>query len=237
MKNLLLTAACLGAMAACQVANALPSLQLGITGGTYVGGTEQSTVANADQFTLNAYLDGAFDGGTYYLSAALVPRQTQTTPPPSLGSFTINGATILVTGDMTYGVPPLESNVAFDNGDLGQHGIFETYFFELPFQFTQSQTTSKFNVADPLEKPTGTMYYVPFQIDVSALPVGYGIHFDLYDTVAKNGDIDLLNGKGAFAPFSHDAASRINTVPDGGTTAALLGLGMLSIGFMARRKA
>jgi len=43
-----------------------------------------------------------------------------------------------VAGDMTYGAPPLETlagQQGFDNGDLGTHGVFETYFSEFVFQF------------------------------------------------------------------------------------------------------
>jgi len=80
---------------------------------------------------------------------------------------------------------------------------------------------------------TKTLKYVPFLVDVSGMAEGYGLHFDLYNekayTTARGnnpaGDIDADD----FAPFSHDASSGTKregpgtlSVPDGGTTAALL---------------
>src|SRR4030095_2616226 len=51
---------------------ALPSLQLDITGGTYVGGTDETTYSDGPTFELLAL--GLNPSGTYFLSAAIVPK-------------------------------------------------------------------------------------------------------------------------------------------------------------------
>ena len=238
-------------------------LQLDIAGGWY-DTTDETTFASANSFTLYALLNtsapGYSPGGTYYLSAALIPQVPKTTPPPSLGTFTIgidqnnNGKidgsdwqqTIAVASQMTYGTAPIETLAAlqgWDKGDLPKHGIFETYFSEFAFSFDSSLNTAIYNAAEgshpTLPQGTGGMLFMPFLADVSGLTSGYGIHFDLYDEIAYKkaksgnpaGDIDVNH----FAPFSHDATGM--NIPDGGATAALLGLGMLGLGFFARRKA
>lgn len=126
---------------------ACPSLQLDIAGGTY-NTTTQTIVATGKVFTLYAYLiiDGspprtALLEDTYFISAAVVPK---TAPPgEDRGTFTFGGAEIAVTGDMVYGVPPLEANLtsAPDCGDLPDHGIFETYYEEFGFKFLQPGET------------------------------------------------------------------------------------------------
>lgn len=240
-------------------ANAIPVLQLDIKGGSYDSGSE-STVAGADAFTL--YALGLSQGRTtistsssYYLAAALIPSQAKTVPGPNFGSFTIgldanndgsiNGTetriTVNVTADMVYGVPPLESNLAHDAGDLSKHGIYETYFKEISFNFSNSLKTAEYNSESAgktaLPNGSGDMFFVPFLVDVSGLTEGYGIHFDLYSTKARSGDIDV----DGFAPYSHDAESKTTRsfqpipTPDGGATLALMGLGLVALGGIRRQ--
>jgi hypothetical protein len=217
---------------------AIPTLQLDIAGGTY-NSTTQTIIASGNPFTLYAYLiqdRWNLLNDSYYISAAIVPKVT---PPGSdLGSFVFNGQTISVTGQMIYGVPPLEDIVAlqgWDSGDLPKHGIFSTYFSEFEFQFSSSQI-SQYNTQDRAKSgdsiPTsGTgMYYVAFNVDTSLLDPDYVIHFDLYNTKLKcGGDIDITQ----FAPFSHDAESK--KVPEP-STLLLLGAGLIGLGLMGRRK-
>jgi len=240
-------------------ANAIPALQLDIRGGTYDTSSE-STVAAGDAFTL--YALGLSKGNTtispstsYYLAAALIPSQAKTVPGPNFGSFTIgldsnndgsiNGTetliTVNVTADMVYGVPPLESNLAHDAGDLSKHSIYETYFKEIAFNFSNSLKTAQYDAETAgktaLPNGSGNMFYVPFLVDVSGLKEGYGIHFDLYSQKAKNGDIDV----DGFAPYSHDAESKTTRTfqpiptPDGGATLALMGTGLIALGGLRRR--
>lgn len=250
MRKFVLTATCLMALALSEVAQAIPKLQLFIDPG-YYDNTEESTVARNNSFTLYAYLSGDYDPSTYYLSAAVVPSMGKE-PKPELGYFLINSEKIGVTEDMVYGTAPIEIALqGFDSGDLAKHGIFETFFYEFTFNFDKDNQVGAFNVQTG-EAASGTMYSMEFSVDVSNMPEGYGIHFDLYNTQLKEIVKKMKNGEtvtlddydvDSFAPFSHDATGYSlprnpeTPVPDGGTTAALLGLSMLGVGLFARRKA
>ena len=214
-----------------------PTLQLDIEGGwyNYTGRlqTEETIVASSYTFDLYALLipdrSNKLDDW-YYISAALVPKTSE--PSADLGYFVFDGQTVSVTSDMYYGVPPLEAALGFDAGDLSQHGIFETYFVEFPFQFGNDQI-SPYDTKDravsggSIPSSGYGMYYKVFHVDVSGLQPGYLIHFDLYTKLVKGGDIDVS----AFAPLSHDAESR---VPEP-STLLLLGGGLLSLAVFGKR--
>lgn len=237
-------------------AHAIPELQVGIIGGTFDPVTED-TVTAADVFTLylTATPEGVADEGTilgleHFLSIAVTPKQTETTPPPSLGSFTLNGTTINVAGDMTFGTPPIDATA---NPLLGPHGIFATYFFEESFFFidTPATTATPFNV---VSNPGGTpdtsgsgMFFKTFQFDITNLDASIELHFDGYNTKVKmNQSITV----GDFTPRSKDASTVPNGggTPDCGTPGAppcevpepiglgLLGLGLAGLGIMRRRR-
>ena len=229
-------------------AHAEPTLQLDIVGGTYDTASE-TVMATSNSFSLYAYGLSSGNGAVstttnYYLSMALVPA---TSTPGSFGSFTINGgAPINITSDMVYGDAPIETIAALqghDAGDLGEHGIFPTYFTEKQFTFSSANQSGMYNTQDNAgwgpQAGTG-MYYARFDFDISGIAAGYGLHFDLYNETisvcgkAKNctsGDVDVNN----FAPFSHDAQGMVTNVPEPETYAMMLaGLGLM--GFVARRR-
>lgn len=224
---------------------ALPTLQLDIANGKY-SWTDETTYATTPQFTLRALLNGATElsGGTgfYYISAAIQPMLSQSTPPPDVGTFKING-TVFSTAGLSYGKPPVDVSDT-GSGNLAPHGEFPTYYAEVSFNFDLSHTVGAYNTQDGTSAP-GVLYYHDFSVDVSGLMTGYSIHFDLYDEQVKK-----ATGGGKtkslvttttytiddFAPFSHDAQSGPTDghVPDGGTTVILLGVALTSLAAIRR---
>jgi hypothetical protein len=115
------------------------------------------------------------------------------------------------------------------------HGIFNTFYAEIPFVFSSNSKAKAYDVQKqpgvPESDPNGEFYYQSFNVDVSNMGVGYNVHFDLYD--------EIIHGKKAsvvFAPFSHDVESN-HLVPDGGTTLVFLGAAMTSLMAFRRKYA
>ena len=209
---------------------AVPTLQLDIGGG-YYDAVDETITTNDTIFTVYALAtpgsvsEADILADTYYLSIALTP---QTSDPAGLGSITVNGVTINVA-DMLYGTPPLDGTV---DPDLPSHGIYDTLYAEIEFTLDPALTSAKYNSQDDPGglDTTGTgTYYAAFDIDASGLDASVGLHFDLYNLAVKKGSTEL----DGFAPFSHDAA--MVRVPEA-TTIALLGLGLLGLGFVSRRR-
>jgi len=206
-------------------------LTLDIAGGTYDAGS-QTIIANSGNFTLDAVfntLQGKVSG-TYYIAAAIIP-QTQNPPLTDFGSFTVNGVTYS-SANMAYGNPP--ASITDSSADLQSHGIYDTHYVEIGFTFDTSRRADLYNSADNpgglQEDPNGVMVFEDFNVDVSGLAAGYGVHFDLYNLGRdKRGNTIVKD----FAPFSHDAASR--TVADTSSTMMLLGMALLAVEGMRRR--
>jgi hypothetical protein len=234
-------------------ARAIPLLQLEINDGVYIGGSEQGTVATGNSFTLYAYLTpqsgttttqlNALLDKTYYISAALKP---QITTPGSYGSFSFNSTVVNATSDMVFGVPPNEGYLggygSSDSGDLSTHGALASYFKDFSFKFKNGTVVNRANSYDvesqtgydsPTPNASGSMYYMAFQVDTSALSWQTSVHFDLYSTkTLSGGDIDIDK----FAPFSHDARSMLGAIPEPGSL-VLLGSGAaLLVAFRLRRR-
>jgi hypothetical protein len=209
---------------------AIPSLQLDIAGGTY-DSSSQTIIAPANPFTLYSVVDPSSisAGGTFYLSAAIVPK----TSVGSFGSFTVNGTTYS-SANMVYGNPP---SLALENNDqLGSHGIYDTYYAEIAFQFDPNNTALSYNTADNpgglTASSSGSLLYSAFTVDMTGLLDNYTVHFDLYNVkLDKQGNIEIDQ----FAPFSHDAQGGSRPVPDSSSTMVLLGIGMIALEGLRRR--
>jgi len=224
---------------------AVPFLQLDIGGGSYVGGSEESTLTSADQFTLYALADSKkgennlgsnWTDESFFLSFAVTPGVAYNpSGGPDLGSFSINNISYSATGDMVFGVPPVEDDgtAGKDGGDLGKHDVYKTYFLEQEFKFTGTNTSGRYNVAeDPgdVTDYSGTrLLYESWNIDTRNLAEGYNLHFDLYHKkYLSSTDLDIDYK----APFSKDAGTRVFEPP----SIALLVLGLIGLGIIRRKE-
>lgn len=209
---------------------AYPKLQLDIDGGVYDPVTE-TVMATTNPFNLYAFAtpsDGKFTVEKiltleFALAVSITP---QTSTVGDYGSFTLNGTTYNVTGDMVYGTPTETS------GDLPSHGVFDTFFLEIPVVFSELDQVYPYNTQDNagagLFDTNGSgMLYDAFEIDMTLLDPSLGLHFDLY-RVKDDGSV------GIFSPFSHDAGSG-PPVPEP-TTFLLVGSGMAALGLYRRRR-
>ena len=217
---------------------AIPTLQLNIGGGSY-NSTTQTIVAGSDPFRLFAYLipdSDSLANSNYFLSMALTPRVGPAAG--NYGTVKVNGNTVNVTADMTYGTPPAGAL------DLQSHGIFQTFYKEYGFNFVGDSQTNPFNVQDfPGRVPSAGagMYYHSWDIDTTGLDSHYEVHFDLYQigqvTHGRNTSTDIVE----FAPFSHDAESgpgdnvTTHDVPEP-STLMLFGTGFVALGAAMRRR-
>jgi len=221
------------------VAYAQPYLQLDADPAIYVGPPEESTVTTSDVFTLYALVNSKDSEAPdpidllkeYYLSIAIVPKVVT---PTVLGSFTIDGPGISslpdniinVTAEMQYGIPPVVATIA---QDIPSHGIYETYFIEIPFTLTGAKQAGLYDVQtqpglpDP-DSIDQRLYYQEWAVDATGLSDDHFLHFDLYtNSTKKPGSIN-------FAPPSHDVTH--TPVPG----ALLLGMLGMSVAGMKLRK-
>lgn len=204
------------------MAQAIPTLQLDIfSPDTFYDAATESITTSSTEFTLHALLNPDRDsglGGEYFISAAILG------PIESFGSFDFAGNTYGVEEGMTFGTPPLA-----EGRQLPPHGIFDTYFFELPISFLGADEAIPYNTQDypglgPIPSEGTGFYFQSFNVDTTNLGEGLSLHFDLYQT--GSGIVE-------FAPFSKDASFR--QAPEPGTI-LLLGLGLTGLATWSRRR-
>lgn len=255
------------------MAFAYPTLQLGIldlslgTDSVSYDPTTEDTLTTQNRFNVIALGDPSGDdkpngadltATTHTLSVAITPQLAPGETGFGTFDFSLDGGltstTIRVTEDMVFGTPPIEDLVPTGNpGDeLPGHGIYDTYYIEIPITFTAAMQVAPFNVQDDgmgsFDLSLDGMYYSPVQFDTTALAEGIDLHFDLYHvreytTRGRNGgtfvEIDY------FAPFSHDAGTQRSpgdtTTPGNNTTTAVpvpgsLPLLALGAGLLAARR-
>ena len=239
-------ATALGAMLMLPIseAEAVPLLQLDIVGGTYDDPTE-SIVISAPTATVVALgtASGATSqddllGKTTYLSVAAVFDNGGDVEISELWgtSIVIDGVTFDET-DFVIGAPPATSDDKF----IGGHGVYDTAFLEIAFNFAADAETATYNSED--NPGASTLYnggqgsfFQAFEVGIQALASGIKLHFDLYTTKETNEETE----RDLFAPFSHDAEMRpgssvvVTEIPEPGSL-IIFGLALLVIGVSRKR--
>lgn len=230
--------------------HAEPSLQVDILSlTTTYDNVNEDVVTQNSQFTVRL-LGGTGTQGKpvslftqYRMSIAVTPK----TGPLSatLGSFLLNGTQIDVTGDMTFGTPPVE--LFANNETLQGHGIFDTFFREETFEWNLADVTQINNVQDNPGGSTGAcdpqveacLFFLDFSVDTAQLDPTVELHFDLYEPEFDSND--EIVGIAEKAPFSHDANTNGRIPPEETgipepTSIILLGVGLAGLSVMTRRR-
>lgn len=190
-------------------AYAVPTLQLDIeSANTTYDNTTQTVVTDDATFEVQAYAWGdtapnLVDTGVwYYLSVALTPKGSNVAPSAFGDLVTVDGVTLSSLAPMEYGKPP----IATVDNELASHGIYDTTYYQIAFQFDPTQKVATYNTQDGTAANDGTnMYGRYFDVDASGLSADYGIHFDLYTYGSTTKGKNTVTGITEFAPFSHDA--------------------------------
>lgn len=218
---------------------AVPVLQLYVEGATYDSDSESWVTSGQNTIRLWAIGNTDFKGTIYDVKLAVAfDKQFEDTFSISVSPTTVGGSgTYGVFTDTTTPQAPTTDGVIHyvSNDDLPKltggatlppHGVYaddDTAWTEYKLgNFTENST----GIADFISSlPTS----ITADGQINAYDITFNgadaVHFDLYDNVIAGTKV-----KAKFAPFSHDAeGGGGNEVPDGGTTAVLLGLGFLGI--------
>src|SRR5688500_15198391 len=230
----------LSLLALARPAQAVPVLQLYIEGATYDAATESwhATVPASGTIRLWAIGNVSGQGSHGPISNVRLAIAYGAGDSPS---FTLNGSTTGDYGgftDLSEASDPTHIQTRTDGSipqlsdgkDLPQHGEYGsgTWWQEFAlgnFTMTDSPTGDFIDAFPTSPAPTGSQINV-YEINVTGTDF---VHFDLYDGIQTG-----RKAKAVFAPFSHDADGG-GQVPEGGSTAIMLGLALLGFGGLRRK--
>ncbi|MGK0240549.1 MAG: hypothetical protein ACI92G_004037 [Candidatus Pelagisphaera sp.] len=200
-------------------AEAVPFLQLDIVGGSYDRVTESIFSTASDATIVALATPGKKDtdadvlSSTTFLSIAAVKENGDAVSLDDLAGTLIEIEGLAITAENFWvGTPPFES----EGKTLGSHGIYDTAFTEVDFQFAAGNTTSTYNSeyaagASSLYDGGSGSFFKIFDVSISQLAAGINLHFDLYTMKDVKGGGSEMD---KFAPYSHDAELRLVLVPE-----------------------
>jgi hypothetical protein len=162
--------------------------------------------------------------GTFYLTAAIVPTNSSSLVYNDVGTFRIDGQPVHATRDMIYGTPPTQKS--------GK--TYPAWYKEMSFSFNPSQRTRNEELSNSkgAYHSGGDAYFREFEIDVSGLPEGVSLVFDVYTqgNPRPRSLWDRFLGRNLDTPGSRiPSGGDPVAVPDAGATSALLALGLASL--------
>jgi hypothetical protein len=223
-----------------QPAQAVPVLQLYIEGATYDAATESwhATIPASGVIRLWAIgnVSGPGSHGTISNVRLAVAYGAGDTPAVTLTPSTTGGfggfADPSTPSAPTYIQTRTDGSVPTlsDGTSLPQHGEYGPGTAWQEFRlgnFTLADSpTGDFINAFPTSPASGGSQINVYEITVTGTDF---VHFDLYDGIQTG-----RKARAVFAPFSHDADGG-GRVPEGGSTAIMLGLGLLGFAGLRRR--
>jgi len=230
----------LSLLALARPAQAVPILQLYIEGATYNSQTEswQASIPASGVIRLWAIGNVTGEGGKGTISNVKLAiaygsgaSPSFTLAPSTTGGFggftdpSTPSAPTLIQTRTDGSIPQLSGGQ-----DLPSHGEYGagTSWQEFALgNFTLSDSpTGDFISAFPNAPSAGGSQINVYEITVTGTDF---VHFDLYDGVQSGTKVNAV-----FAPFSHDADGG-GQVPEGGSTAIMLGLALLGFGGLRRK--
>jgi len=216
-------------------AKAYPTLQVAINGGIYHG-IESNEVLSESVVTSSSLFDV---GAIFTPSPSTNGKKKPTVPDPNpnqnfqlIMAFTNPDGSPITSSTGSIKVNHILYNLSsFEFGGptgLASHGVYETIYKAIDFNFSNGIKIDKIDVAENpgtwLINSSGKALLKTFEIDRSAIG-DYLIQFDLIANTGSHLDY--------FAPFSHDGASMAEVSEP--TTLILFGTFLLGFGTLRKR--